>query len=59
MHERDVNAAKNILAKGLNNLEISKAAEAKAGETVLNEVPQGAGAGHGPLAVGIIAPLGR
>jgi IS605 OrfB family transposase len=36
-HDRDVNAALNIRAKGLAQLAISKAAEAKADETVLNK----------------------
>jgi len=55
VHDRDTNAAKNILAKGLNMLEraFSIAEEAKAGESVVNKSPQGFGAGYGPLAAGI------
>lgn len=50
-HDRDVNAALNIRAKGLAQLAISKAAEAKADETVLNKdsgaLSSMAEAGHG------------
>lgn len=55
VHDRDTNAAKNILAKGLNMLEraFSIAGEAKADEAAVNKSPQGFGAGYGPLAVGI------
>ncbi len=55
-HDRDVNAARNILARGLLELEqqFSAAPEAKAREGAMNEVgPSPAGAGHGPLAAGI------
>ena len=54
-HERDTNAAMNIRAKGLNKLqrEFSIAREAKAVEAAVNKSPQGFGAGHGPLVVGI------
>ena len=52
-HERDVNAALNIRAKGLALLAISKAAEAKADEPALNEEPQGSEVGHGLPAGGI------
>ena len=54
-HERDTNAAMNIRARGLNKLEreFSIAGEAKAGEAAMNKSPQGFGAGHGPLVVGI------
>jgi len=53
-HQRDINAAINIKAKGLAKLAISKAAEAKAVETALNEAK--AEAGHG-LPVGGIPAL--
>lgn len=55
VHDRDTNAAKNILAKGLNMLErsFSIAGEAKADEAAVNKSPQGFGAGYGPLAAGI------
>ncbi len=52
-HDRDINAATNIMAKGLAQLAISKAAEAKADEPVLNEAK--AEAGHGLPAGGIPA----
>jgi len=56
-HDRDVNAARNILARGLAELETQFAAarEAKAGEGAVNEAgaTARAGAGHGPLAAGI------
>lgn len=60
-HDRDTNAAKNILARGLVELEkeFSTAGEAKADEAAVNKVAQAAGAGHGPLVAGIIAPSGR
>lgn len=60
-HDRDTNAAKNILARGLVELEkeFSTAGEVRAVEAAVNKVAQAAGAGHGPLAAGIIAPLGR
>lgn len=62
-HDRDVNAALNIRAKGLATLAISKAAEAKAGEPVLNKdsgaEPSMAEAGHGLPAGGISVSLGR
>jgi IS605 OrfB family transposase len=54
-HDRDVNAALNIRATGLAKLAISKAAEAKACETALNEVSQDAEAGHGLPVEGILA----
>ena len=55
VHGRDTNAAKNILAKGLNMLEkaFSIAGEAKAVEAVVNKSPQGFGRGHSPLVAGI------
>ena len=55
LHERDTNAAMNIRARGLHKLEreFSIAREAKACEAAVNKSPQGFGAGHGPLAVGI------
>jgi IS605 OrfB family transposase len=55
-HDRDINAAMNIKAKGLAQLAISKAAEAKADEPVLNEAK--AEAGHGLPAGGIPALKG-
>lgn len=60
-HDRDTNAAKNILARGLVALEeeFSTAGEAKADEAAVNKVAQAAGAGLGPLVAGIIAPSGR
>lgn len=55
VHDRDTNAAKNILAKGLNMLErsFSIAREAKASEFAVNKSPQGFGVGYGPLVAGI------
>lgn len=58
-HDRDTNAAKNILARGLVELEneFSAAGEAKADEAVVNEDARASGAsgvGHGPLVVGIL-----
>jgi transposase len=49
-HDRDTNAAKNILARGLVAFdeEFSTAGEAKAVEAAVNKVAQAAGAGHGP-----------
>ena len=60
-HDRDTNAAKNILVRGLVELEkeFSTVGEAKADEAAVNKVAQAAGAGLGPLVAGIIAPLGR
>lgn len=60
-HDRDTNAAKNILTRGLVELEreFSTAGEAKAGEAAVNKVSQETGAGLGPLVAGIIAPSGR
>jgi putative transposase len=56
-HDRDVNAAMNIRAKGLAQLAISKAAEARVCEPVLNEdsgvLGSMAEAGHGLPAGGI------
>ena len=52
-HDRDINAATNIKTKGLAQLAISKAAEAKADEPVLNKAK--AEAGHGLPAGGIPA----
>lgn len=60
-HDRDTNAAKNILARGLLELEkeFAAAVEARAGKAVVNEVSKETGAGFGPLVAGIVAPLGR
>ena len=60
-HDRDANAAKNILARGLLELEreFSTAGEAKAVEAAVNEDGKPSQVGHDLPAVGIIAPLGR
>ena len=57
VHDRDTNAAMNIRARGLHKFErdFPIAGEAKACEAAVNKSPQGFGAGHGPLAVGIPA----
>ncbi len=59
-HDRDINAARNILARGLAILEeqFAAAGEARAVEAAVNEIGRHAvvgsvGVGHGPLAVGI------
>lgn len=55
-HDRDTNAAKNILARGLALMEIAMAGEAKACEAAVNEVVGASvttGAGYGPLNAGI------
>lgn len=55
-HDRDTNAARNILARGLALMEMSAAGEAKAVEAAVNKVAgisAAAGVGHGPLAAGI------
>ncbi|MCZ8254437.1 MAG: transposase [Polaromonas sp.] len=56
-HDRDVNAARNILKRGLLELQqqFSAAPEARAGERAVNEAgaTASAGAGHGPLVAGI------
>lgn len=57
-HNRDTNAAKNILTRGLVALEseFSIVAEARADETTMNEAVSAsgtAGVGHDPLVVGI------
>ena len=61
-HDRDTNAAKNILARGLALMadfgfcQIAIAGEARAVEAAMNEVVGAstiAGAGHGPLDAGI------
>jgi IS605 OrfB family transposase len=56
-HDRDINAAKNILARGLVELaeEFSSAAQAKACETALNKTEKSVEAGHGLPVVGIPA----
>ncbi|MDE2606167.1 MAG: transposase [Burkholderiales bacterium] len=55
-HDRDINAARNILARGLAILEqqFSAAGEAKAGEAAMNELAThvAGGVGHGPLVAG-------
>ena len=60
-HDRDTNAAKNILARGLVALEreFSNGGEARADEAAMNKVAQAAGVGLGPLVAGVIAPSGR
>jgi transposase len=58
VHERDTNAARNIRARGLAQMEkvFAEAGEAKACEAVSNEVQHsGTAAGHGRLAGGIPA----
>lgn len=58
-HDRDTNAARNILARGLTMLheQFSAAGEARASEPAVNEIGQhcvrSVGVGHGPLAAGI------
>lgn len=58
-HDRDLNSAKVIKARGLVWLEaefenaITATREAKAGEAVVNKNSQGFGVGYDPLAVGI------
>lgn len=55
-HDRDKNAAKNILARGLALMEIAIAGEAKADEAAMNEVVGAsatAGVGYDPLDAGI------
>lgn len=59
-HDRDTNAARNILARGLAIFEeqFAAAGEAKVVEAVVNEIGRHAvpvGVGHDPLAVGIPA----
>lgn len=64
-HDRDTNAARNILARGLCALdaEFAAAVEARARETAVNgdsgALGSMAGVGHGPQDAGIIAPSGR
>ena len=54
-HDRDVNAARNIRARGLAELEkeFAAAAEARARETAVNEAASVAAVGHDRPAVGI------
>ena len=52
-HDRDTNAARHILRRGLERMQAQFAATA--GQAVANEVPPGAGVGRGPLAEGILA----
>jgi putative transposase len=56
-HDRDINAAKNILARGLVELaeEFSSAAQARACEAALNKTEKSVEAGHGLPVVGIPA----
>ena len=66
-HDRDTNAARNILARGLVLMELSSAGDAKAVEAALNKDSRNklmqsafaAGVGQGPLDAEIIAPSGR
>jgi putative transposase len=60
-HDRDINAAKNILARGLVELEkeFSTAGEAKAVEAAVNKDGQPSQVGHDLPVAGIIAPSGR
>ena len=60
-HDRDTNAAKNILARGLFEMEkeFSTAGEAKADEAAVNKDGQPSQVGHDLPVAGIIAPLGR
>jgi len=55
VHDRDTNAAKNILARGLNMLEraFSVAGEEKSSEAASTKNPKGFGRGHSPLVAGI------
>ncbi|TDN67125.1 transposase [Paraburkholderia sp. BL10I2N1] len=52
-HDRDTNAARNILRGGLERMEAQFAAAV--GQAVANEVPPGARVGRDPLAEGILA----
>ena len=61
-HDRDTNAARNILARRKALMGIAIAGEAKADEAAMNEAvgeSATAGVGYGPLDAGIIAPSGR
>ena len=60
-HDRDTNAAKNILARGLIELEkeFTTAGEAKAIDPAVNKDGQPSQVGHDLPVAGIIAPLGR
>jgi transposase len=60
-HDRDTNAAKNILARGLVELkkEFTTAGEAKACEAAVNKDGQPFQVGHDLPVAGIIAPFGR
>jgi len=58
IHDRDTNAAKNILERGLVGMRVSLAMEAKANDIVMNKAVSASttdGVGHDPLAVGITA----
>ena len=64
VHDRDTNAAKNILARGLVELEseFSAAGEAKADEAAVNKAVSASGAagvGHDPLDAGIPSQFAR
>jgi IS605 OrfB family transposase len=54
-HDRDTNAARNILVRGLLELEreFAAAVEARVDETAVNKDSQESGAGNGPLVAGI------
>ncbi len=60
-HDRDTNAARNILTRGLVafELEFAAAVEARACEAAVNKDGQPSQVGHDLPVVGIIAPLGR
>ena len=60
-HDRDTNAAKNILARGMLELakEFTIAGEAKADEAAVNKDGQLSQVGHDLPVAGIIAPSGR
>ncbi len=62
-HDRDTNAAMNILARGLAQMGTATAGEARAVETAVNKDSGAicfmAGVGHDPLDAGITAPSGR
>jgi putative transposase len=53
LHDRGTNAARVILRRGLERMEVKIAA--LAGQAVVNEAPSGVGVGRDPLAEGIPA----